>query len=456
MRSTLLLGAATIALNALAPVAIAQSTNEPFDGAIRAADAAAVAAEHAAEQARAAMESAQNAAKAARAMADAARQSTGRTDKELSFENENLRVLPLAERSMSHAQKARMEATTRSAALSSSVANGTNGSTLKSTNGPDLQLVASAGEKTASLAWSIDISGQSSSGRLGIDQLTMTATSKLNGSGNAPILGLKGFSNGTELKISYTHYGSPWKPSSTERSQVTNARTNCLVDEKGKNELEKLCDPYNYEKGVGSFVAKYNRDEYRKLLDAALPGSTHFYGLEFTGNQAGYEFLNRTTFKMGKKSHFGYSATVFGGFLLDHGLTSLGGSFSFGREYTAGDDITICQNTMIIGQTQCITAPDGSPTRNTSKILAFEGRHAFAGKIGEIAKMAIGGEFSFDLNSKAYSLDVPLYIISDDKGQLRGGVRGTYVSQKDAANGGRKGDFGLSLFVGVPFSIFTQ
>lgn len=451
MRALLCLSASIIAVCGLPTSAFAQSLSDQTAAAIQAADDAAAAAERAAEQARAAMEAAESAAKAARAVANAARLKPGEAPV-----NENLTVPDASIYQMTDAEQVAMAKTTRSAALSASVANGTNGSTFKSTNTPEIQLVASAGEKTASLAWTLDISGQPSPGRLGIDQMTMTATSKLNDSGNAPILGLKGFSNGTEIKISYVHFGSRWAPSAAERPEVAEARKNCEVEEKGKPNISTLCNPYSTETGLSTFVAKYNPAKHRSLLNAALPGNTHFFGLEFAGNQASYKFLNRSTFKLGKESHFGYSTTVFGGLLLDHGLTSLGGSFTYGRNYQAGDDVTICQATTVVGQTQCITAPDGAPIRSTSKIVAAEARHAFAGKIGEHAKMAIGGEFSYDLNSKAYSIDVPLYLITDEKGLLRGGIRGTYLNQKDTVNGGRRGDVGLSLFVGVPFSVFGQ
>jgi hypothetical protein len=241
-----------------------------------------------------------------------------------------------------------------------------------------------------------------------------------------------------------------------EDGEITVARANCRGAETGKANRDELCDPNNFADGAGGFVAKYNPENYRSYLGAAFPDNVTFYGVEFAGNQASYKFLNRPTFAMGKESHFSYSATVFGGMLLDHGLTSVGGSFTYGRNFEAADDVTICQTTAVPGQSQCITAADGAPSRSIDKIIAIEFRHAFAGKIGELANAAIGAEFSYDLKSKAYSLDVPLYLISDDKGQLRGGIRGTYLNQRDTVNGGRDGDFGLSLFVGVPFSIFSN
>ncbi|MFZ1367373.1 hypothetical protein, partial [Sphingorhabdus sp.] len=60
---------------------------------------------------------------------------------------------------------------------------------------------------------------------------------------------------------------------------------------------------------------------------------------------------------------------------------------------------------------------------------------------------------SYDIENKAFAVDVPLYLFPDNKGALKGGVRFGYTNTKDAL-GKRDGDFQLGLFFGVPFSIF--
>jgi hypothetical protein len=435
---------------------------------VAAAERAADEAERASSEAEKAMISARRAAFSARAAAAAARQAAGMPavasgepasagvqtatntrPADVPPPDENLPVkrpaAPVARASLDTAESDALRT-----ALASSVANGPNDSPLKSSPTPDFQLVAASTDKVASVSWTLDVSGQSPRGRLNADQLTLTASAKLDDSGDSSILGLDGFNNGTEIKLAYTHYNTAVNLSGREKDPVRVARQNCLASLISK---ASDCDPYKYGTGVSTFVSKWNPTGLRPLLDEVLPQSVLFYGLNFTGNQASYKYLDRTLFSTKKDDHFGFGAGIFGGVLLGHGETSITGSFDYRRSYDESDPITLCQSLSGTTQTQCITAADGAPSQGTKALFGLELRHAFPVGVGHFASFALAPRFTADVENDAYSLALPLYFVGDDTGKLRGGIRGVYLNKK-ATEGGRDTDFTLGLFVGVPFSAF--
>jgi hypothetical protein len=441
------------------------------EAAAAAADHAAAEAEKAAAAAESAMLAARQAAVAARAAANASRIALGLpayappasvgsgASKSMVKEAglppaENIPVERPGQVAIApDAAISRSEQQAFTSALSASVANGTNGSPLKSSKTPDLQVLASSTDKIASIAWSVDLSTQPRSNHLAADQFTLTASGKLDDNGEAQLLGLRGFPNGTEIKLAYTHYGSRILLNGVEKEQVRIAREKCL-SQPGSD--AKTCNPYDYASGVSVFVAKYNPAGLQPLLNEVLPGPVWYYGIEMAGNHVSYKYLNRSTFTIGKESQFGYGATAFGGILIGSGQTSIGGAFTYRRQYEEQDPVTLCQAVAATVQTQCITAPDGRPVMSTQAIISVDFRHAFATNVGQFASLAIAPEFSADIDNHAYSIDVPLYFASAADGKFRGGIRGVYLNERDEKNGGRKGSFALGLFVGVPFSLFAH
>lgn len=444
MRIAILLAGVALPHSALGQTA-------PTDARIAAAERAASEAEHAAALARQAMIVAEEAARAARAAAAAQRIAGGDASMQSAVETpgragstrgdaaQNLRV-PDA----SAVQKAET-----AIALSASVANGPNEGFLKSSTTPDLQVIASDKDKIASIAWTIDLS-RPTAGTLSADQLTVTASGKFDGETDTGLLGLNGFADGNEVKIKYIHFGGRTNLTGAERGPVAEARRRC---ERATGD-PALCNPYAGD-GVGRFMAKYNPEGYGTLLDEVLPGPVWFAGLEFAGNQAWYKYLDRASFSVEKEDHFGFAGSVFGGLLFNRGRTAVTASYSWRREYEAADPITLCQPVPGTSQSQCITAANGAPERGTGSVVGLELRHAVDGAPSEYASLAVAPEINYDLDSTAWSVELPLYFAGDGNGKLRGGVRLGYLNERDDA-GGRQDEFSLGLFVGVPFSLFAN
>ncbi|WP_430424664.1 hypothetical protein [Phenylobacterium sp.] len=334
------------------------------------------------------------------------------------------------------------------------VDNGTDGTNLNASRIPDFQILATEDDKVAKVALTFDFANHSGTPGLTTDQLTLSASTTLDdGQTDASLVGLKGFQNGTSLELSFIHYSGRTNLTGIEQAAVAAARDEC---EKGLGRGAAACDPYAYATGAGSFVAKYSPGGYEAMLDAVRPGPVAFTGLRVSGNQAAYKYLDRPSFGIEKESHFGFSAGAFGGLLLNHGMTSVTGEFTYKRAYDAQDPVELCQPLSGTIQTQCLTGADGRPERSKEAIFSAELRHAFKAKVGTFSKLAIAPEVSADVENDAWSVSLPVYFAGDGKGSLRAGVRGVYVNTKDKVNGGRDEDFTIGVFFGVPFSVLQS
>lgn len=430
------------ALCGVAHPAVAQVAPTDRDALVRDAQQAAVNAAKAAEAARVA---ADRAAKAAAALSEESPGGVAETTATATARAPAAPVRPRAPIST--------DATLVRRKIAASVANGPNDRSLKSSVAPDFQLIASDKEKVASLAWTVDVSGRSRSGFLSADQLTVTASSKLNGKGEARFLGLNGFTGGTEVGLSYIHYGSRIALSGIEKTQEAVARDNCLAEP--PSDPPESCEPTEYPTGVSEFVVKYNPQGFGALIDEVLPGPVWFYGTKFAGSQTTFTYLDRAAFAMKDTKRFGYSGSVFGGLIFGHGATAIEAGFAWRRTDDEQDPVEICQPLAGTIQTQCQTGPDGAPVRSSRAIASVSLRHAFPVNPGDNWSLAVGPEFSADVKNNAWSIDVPVYFAPNESGKLRGGVRAIYQNQRKAG-GGREDGVTLALFVGVPFSLFHR
>jgi hypothetical protein len=421
-------------------------------------------AQRALDAARAAADAAEAAARAARDAADALERSIGRQGgPERVQDGGNIAqsappgIPPLVEDlDVAGFRPAALSASRMRTAIAEGVANGPNDRSLKGGRGGDLQLTATADDKVGTFAWTLDVSKPIHGTGISATQFTMSAAASLDKNKEASLLGLKGFPGGTQVSLKLTHYMAGFKPTGDEQAEVAEARRLCRLAKTQESvaapQIDAACDPYEHAGGVSRFVATYNPNGLGRLLQTVMPGPIYFFGGEFGGSQTDFDYLDRAAFAMKSTSKFGYGTSAYGGIILPSGQTSITGSFTYARRYKGRDPVTLCQAINAIPQTQCITAPDGAPKRTTRAIASLELRQAFGASVGEFASFAIAPEFSYDLNNDGYSLDVPLYLVGDGKGKLRGGVRFGYVNSPKAA-GGRESDYSLGLFIGLPFSV---
>lgn len=341
-----------------------------------------------------------------------------------------------------------------------------------------IQFVADADDKIASISLDLDVSEAFPGGSLATTTFSMKGSANLAKGGKPTSFGdlATGLTGGTTIEFGLTHYRSQFTPQNLDIGIRDIAVANCLIAydsqrailaDQAERELEgaqerldkfptraTFCNPAKYQDGgAGAFVQKYNPDQAYAFTDSVLPGGVLMFGIKGKLSQTDFPYLDRTAFKTEDDSKFGYEGSLSLGWLFAGGRTSVIGSIGFGRTWRGQDEVTICQP-ITPPQSQCITAAGSAPVRQRTVIANVGWRHAFAPSHGGFAKFAIAPLVSLDIKNKAVAVDVPLYLIGDGKGGLRGGVRVTYTNERKNG-GGRDDDVKFGVFVGVPFSLFS-
>lgn len=200
----------------------------------------------------------------------------------------------------------------------------------------------------------------------------------------------------------------------------------------------------NEIKDETQLVEKYiDKNARRELRNTYVKSNSIFFGgLEGKLARQSFEAFDSAAFEKASVDRTGIEGAAYAGVIWPLAEAAIRGKVSYLKNHTVADEITICQ-TPAGGTQQCLTGPGGLPTINKSWFLALEGRKKF-----EVAgqPMAIAPQFTYDFSEKEWAVDFPVYLTrsAEDQNRLNGGIRFGYRSDQD--------DFGIGLFVGIPFS----
>jgi len=317
---------------------------------------------------------------------------------------------------------------------------------------PEFSLVANDDGQQAQISVSFDLSNPFGGSGLSQTSLTLTGKTELAKNKRTSFGDFaSGLTGGTAIAVTLIHYSGSFTPEQLNLTAVAKAEENCRNEHRGAGDLDTRCDAAKYVTGASMFIYDYNRAGLRAFLDSALPGGISFFGIRGEGSQKDFSYLDQAAFATKDVSRFSYSITALYGRLFASGRTSLTTSFTYGRSDTAQDEIMLCQP-INANQTRCITAAGGAPERTKRTMLSAELRHAF-GRKGSPTRFAIAPLISYDLQTDDYAAELPVYLIGDGEGKLRGGVRVAYENSRNAL-GNREDDVKFGVFVGAKFSLF--
>lgn len=225
------------------------------------------------------------------------------------------------------------------------------------------------------------------------------------------------------------------------------------VAEKGAKEIQPLaqalesCIGIASKGGLGS-PAAYTKPEEAQSIRGSRSGGLWFLGMAGAFSRAKYKFLTQAPLANSKITHNTYETKAFGGHVFGSGNVSLSGSLAYGRSYEPAASVQLCEPNGIGSQLACFTGPSGPPARTDEYIGAVELRWQLA--LPGVAKgtfVGIAPRISYEIKSKSALIDVPIYFVpSKDANSLNGGLRFGYNTADK--------EFGIGLFVGVPFSLF--
>lgn len=285
------------------------------------------------------------------------------------------------------------------------------------------------------------------------------STTLKEGQDDKNLLTLNGFTGGTSIGLHFAHsWTTLGKGSAVDNvlsEAVKVATERCLADPENRarykpEALEKECNGSNG--GQGDLVATYYPEGNDEALKVQFKNPiTPFVGFDLTGNQDSFAYLDRPTFSIKKEKKFGYEARAYvGGVSRDHPFGARI-SVTFARKYDEADPVNLCQATLVPGQTQCLSGADGPTTATEQRAVGGQFFLAFGKDKRQVPRFAIAPAVSYDWKNDVFEVNAPIYFARNADHQLSGGVRIDFIDEPNPT-GGRKTDFSIGLFIGVPLS----
>lgn len=277
------------------------------------------------------------------------------------------------------------------------------------------------------------------------DTLTLSASAPLGKDGTTPFATLDGLVTGTKLSLGFTRFaGRTPSPEADDRDpDLIAARAKCA----------ETTPPYaaGCTRVDDAFLERFMSPEQRRRYESNYARASIQQGLSWSLRAAiGYdEFTFYPQPSLGKDTvdRIGWSA---GGQLMAYPARGLATvvALDYQSSFKAAQAVTTCP-LPAPGQTivSCVPGPIEGPTRSDKLILAPEARLLLpVSRNGLIRSLGFGPRLEVDLLSSELAFDLPIYLASDPKTGLNGGIRAGYVTDGD--------DFRIGVFVGKSFSLF--
>ncbi len=255
---------------------------------------------------------------------------------------------------------------------------------------------------------------------------------------------LDGLADSFALKIGFAQFRVALaEPGPAMAALEAKAVAACKADVRVSDKND--CDVDTNRQGILSTYL--DPEEYRSYLSGGFPGGTSLaFGLSGRVGYRKFSYLETPATTKASAERVPWSV---GGYVtLFPGVTaaSLTGGVEFQRSYKAGATQTICPVALGAATVICTTGAGGEPTRKDGLLLSIEGRRLFPTSSLLVPTIGLAPQVTYDALQDRLGLDLPVYLVSDEKGGLLGGVRVGWT------NG--DGGFVAGVFVGSAFSLF--
>jgi len=255
---------------------------------------------------------------------------------------------------------------------------------------------------------------------------------------------LDGFVNSSKLKARWSQFRVKIaKPEKTERGKqiIAQARVACAQAKAEGCEATIVGDEF-----VRSWLGPTVQSEYLKL---AFPASLSWaYGLEGSVGYNKFSYLDIATGAKGEVDKVPWGAKAFVSVLPASNISSWTAGLEYQRTWKEQDLSALCPAAAPT-PTICPTGPGGAPTRTSKLLASLEYRQLIPlSDKGFLPSLGLSAMLTYDAESDDVGVDVPIYLVPNDKGQMIGGLRFGYT------NTSKGSDFTAGVFVGTSFSIF--
>jgi len=140
-----------------------------------------------------------------------------------------------------------------------------------------------------------------------------------------------------------------------------------------------------------------------------------------------------------------YNISAFWGVSPNSAATYFGVGINRKLQYKASDTLTKCPNSTDSEPTQCVTGAFAKPKKDNDNAIFGVARYRSSFGLNQDNPIAVEFRTTYDFEDKVIGFAVPVYLLTNKDGQLRGGVRFKWDS--DDSN------VGAGLFIGTTFDL---
>ena len=182
--------------------------------------------------------------------------------------------------------------------------------------------------------------------------------------------------------------------------------------------------------------------------DEEFARTTDRTAMSLTGG-VGYDQFSYFDASLMKRTADRFSWSAAGAYTSFGSTNSISLGAGYERSFEAARSQTACAIVIVPSTVNCVTGALRPPASTDKIILSLEYRQGFRlGSAGILSRLGIAPRVEFDALSSDYSVDVPIFFAPNSNGQLIGGVRIGYLSNKDSVI--------ASVFVGTTFGLNPQ
>ena len=313
------------------------------------------------------------------------------------------------------------------------------------------QLTASADDSSAQILLSSKRSATRETGRDKsgarngtFDAMALAFSAPLTPGKTSASLGtLDGLADGFKVELRFTRYGIQLGElnGKTEEEIYAAAKTACADKNPGRPDK---CDDHGDRHAFANTMLGAKR--VQALLGDYTPATARYaWGMTTSVAYKKYDFLDPALGGPAKgESHFPVGAKLFGALFPGGGETALLGSLEYQHKFTEADTSALCPGGS--GPQVCPTGPIGPPTHADAYLISAGVRYRHALPEGSLlSAIALSPTLTYDAHSKDVGVDVPVYLVPDSDGNLTGGLRFGWSSNKSKAV--------IGVFVGSKFGL---
>ena len=313
--------------------------------------------------------------------------------------------------------------------------------------------VLSASSDSSSVAISLGRSWES--GGFGVNNLSLKFSAPLDKStGEGDFFAPGGLSKSTAVEIGYTRVVAPSAPlpgdSRARIAVIQDARAKCKAALAA--DRQAACEAMTYS---ALEEAGYVPADVRKLYadEAFLNGRVWTFGFTASVGHDEFDYRDPADFTSSSVQRTPYAASASFGLLPKRAFHYLGAGLEFKQEYAAAKARTLCQAPPATGPQECVTASFARPERERTFDAFAVSRWRAELPVAGGLPLGIELKGAYDFEKEVFGLGGSIYLVGDDKGALRGGLRAGWQSDDDDPDT-QDDNFTIGVFVGAPFSLF--